>query len=340
MVRGMDMKRKLRLLILALLLVTFPAGNAAAIKIKIATLSPEGSVWMEKMRAGAEEIATLTEQRVVFRYYPGGVMGSDAAVLRKIRIGQLHGGALVAGSMATTYRDSQVYALPFAFRSFDEVDFVRREIDPIILKGFEEGGMVTFGLADGGFAYVMSNSPIRTVRELRNKKVWIPDNDSTAVAAVKAFDVTPIPLPLSDVRAGLQTGLIDTITTSPIGALVLQWHTQVKYVMDVPFLYLYGIMAINKRTFDKLSPGDQQVVRTVMGNVFREIGEKNREDNAKALAALKKQGIQFIHPPAESIREWRQIAATLPEKLISDGRLSREMVDRLQSLLKQYRSAN
>lgn len=295
---------------------------------------------MEKMRAGSDEIARRTDNRVVFKYYPGGVMGSDAAVLRKIKIGQLHGGAFVAGSLSGVFHDSQIYALPFAFRSFDEVDFVRKELDPIIVKGFEKGGMVTFGLADGGFAYVMSNTPIETVKEMQAKKVWIPDNDSTAVAAVKAFGVTPIPLPLSDVRAGLQTGLIDTVTTSPIGALVLQWHTQVKYVMDVPFLYLYGIMAVNKRTFDRLSPEDQQIVREVMGTVFRDIGLRNREDNTKALAALQKQGIQFVQPPQESIQEWRRLAGNLPGELIMEKKLSREMVDKLQSLLKQYRSAN
>ncbi len=326
--------------LLAILPALLIAGNASAVRIKLATLSPEGSVWMEKMNAGADEIARQTDNRVEFRYYPGGVMGSDAAVMRKIKIGQLQGGVFVAGSLSDVYYDSQIYALPFVFRSFDEVDFVRKELDPIIMDGFEKGGLVTFGLAGGGFAYVMSDTAIETVEEMRSKKVWIPDNDSTAAAAVKAFGVTPIPLPLSDVRAGLQTGLIDTVTTSPIGALVLQWHTQVKYVMDVPFLYLYGIMAVDKQAFDRLSPEDQAVVRTVMGAVFSDIGKKNSEDNTNALTAMRNQGIEFVQPPPESIREWRHMAETLPDDLIKEGKLSREMFVKLQSLLTQFRSAN
>jgi TRAP-type C4-dicarboxylate transport system substrate-binding protein len=55
-------------------LMTSPALGQV---LKIATLSPEGSEWMQKMRAGAKEIALKTDNRVKFRFYPGGIMGND-----------------------------------------------------------------------------------------------------------------------------------------------------------------------------------------------------------------------------------------------------------------------
>ncbi|MBT7260979.1 MAG: TRAP transporter substrate-binding protein DctP, partial [Desulfobacula sp.] len=82
-------------LILFILLLT---QTVYAVRLKIATLSPEGSMWMEKMRKGAEMVAQKTDNRVTFKFYPGGVMGNDKTVLKKIRIGQLQGGAVVAGS--------------------------------------------------------------------------------------------------------------------------------------------------------------------------------------------------------------------------------------------------
>ena len=60
------------------------AANASAKTFKIATLSPDGSYWMTTMKAAAKEIAEQTENRVKFRFYPGGVMGNDKAVLKKI----------------------------------------------------------------------------------------------------------------------------------------------------------------------------------------------------------------------------------------------------------------
>ncbi len=319
------------------LMVMLP-GQALGIRLKIATLSPEGSVWMQKMREGAKELALKTNNRVRIKFYPGGVMGDDNTVLRKIRIGQLHGGAVVGGSLTKYFKDNQIYGLPMKFKSFEEIDYVRRQLDQRIIDGLEKGGFVTFGIAEGGFAYVMATVPIRTVGEMRRQKVWVPDNDKTIMEAVQAFGIKPIPLSIADVRAGLQTGLINTVTIPPIGAIALQWHTQIKYLMDEPFLYIYGVLAVARKVFEKLSPDDQRVFREIMGRVFKELDQLNRQDNVKAKEALRKQGIEFVKPDAGGLKQWYGNAAAIPERLVKAGKLSREMVNTLESLLKDYRS--
>ena len=324
--------------IVIILLFVFVTGQAdAAVTLKIATLSPDGSAWMKKMRAGAKEVEQKTNGRVRLKYYPGGVMGNDQAVIRKIRIRQLHGGAIVIGSLSKFFPDIQIYNLPMKYRSLKEMDYVRRYTDPLILKGLEKAGFVTLGLASGGLGYVMSNKPIRTVREMRERKVWVPDNDATILEAAKAFDLKPIPLSLADVRTGLQTGLIDTVTTSPIGAVALQWHTQVNYLMELPFMYVFGILAVDKRTFSKIRPSDQSTVREIMGRVFADIDRQNRKDNVEALEALRKQGVSFLKPPPDAIEEWYNAASKVPERLIKVGRLSREIVDTVEKHLSDYR---
>jgi len=324
--------------IITMLLIVMLAGQAHAMWFKIATLSPEGSVWMERMREGAEELARRTNNRVRIKYYSGGVMGDDKAVLRKIRIGQLQGGAFVGGSLSEYYRDNQIYSLPLFFRSFKEIDYVRERLDKRIMDGFEKGGFVTFGIAEGGFAYVMSTVPIRTVEDMRGQKVWIPDNDSMILETVKAFDITPIPLSIADVRAGLQTGLINTITTPPIGALALQWHTQIKYLLNEPFLYIFGVLAVDRDAFLKISPEDQKIFREIMGAVFKALDRRNREDNIKALETLRNQGIEFIRPSAEATKIWLKDASEVPKRLVETDRLSQEMVETLGNLLKEYRT--
>jgi TRAP-type C4-dicarboxylate transport system substrate-binding protein len=323
--------------IIAFIVIVMLTGQVQAIQIKIATLSPEGSVWMEKMREGAKELAERTDNRIKIKFYSGGVMGDDKAVLRKIRIGQLQGGAFVSGSLSQYYPDNQIYSLPLFFRSFKEIDYVRGYLDQKIIEGFEKGGLVIFGIAEGGFAYVMSTVPIYTVQDMREQKVWIPDNDSMILEAIKAFDITPIPLSIADVRAGLQTGLINTVTTPPIGALALQWHTQIKYLLDEPFLYIYGVLAVDRKVFKRLSPADQQIFREIMGGVFKALDRLNREDNIKAMETLHKQGIKFIKPSKDALKKWREDASEVPNRLVKAGRLSREMVDTLENFLKEYR---
>lgn len=323
--------------IIAIALFTLMTSQAHAVVLKIATLSPEGSLWMKKMREGAKDVAQETNNRVHFKFYPGGVMGDDKAVLRKIRIGQLHGGAVVAGSLSKFYPDVQVYGLPLKFNTFEEVDYVRGHMDQLIIDGLEKSGFVTFGLAEGGFAYIMSKSPVRTIDDLRKQKMWIPDNDQMSLEILKAFGIMPIPLPIADVRAGLQTGLIDTVATSPIGAVALQWHTQVKYLTNAPLVYIYGFLAVDKKRLAKISSDDHRVIRDVMGRVFREIDRQNRENNVKAMEALLKQGIQLVKPPAEALDEWYAKASAVYERLIETGSLSRDIVNTLERNLADYK---
>jgi TRAP-type C4-dicarboxylate transport system substrate-binding protein len=321
-------------LVSCLVLAGFVPGYAAT--FKIATISPEGSMWMEKMRQGAEEVAAETQNRVNFKFYPGGVMGNDKAVLRKIRIGQLQGGAVVGGSLSAFFPANQIYAQPMKFTTLEEVDYIRQHMDAFIVDGLDEAGFVTFGITGGGFAYIMSKEPIKTVQDLQKRKVWIPDNDKLSQDAVAAFGVAPIPLPIADVRTSLQSGLIDTVATSPVGAIVLQWHTQIKYVTNIPLIYLYAVLAIDKKKFVKISPQDQAVVTRVMTRAFEQIGLQNREDDSKAVAALKNQGIEFITPDKAIREEWLKTAGTASQKMVESGTLPKEAVDKMDRLLKEF----
>lgn len=314
-----------------------PAAHAQV--LKIATLSPDGSAWMAKMRAGANEIKTRTEGRVEFKFYTGGSMGSDKAVLNKIKIGQLQGGALTGGSLSDAARDLQAYSLPMKFRNFDEVDFVRRTMDPVLSRQLEEGGFVNFGFAEGGFAYAMSkNVPITSVATLRKQRVWIPDNDHQSEEAMKVFQVSPVPLSLADVLPSLQTGIIDTVASSPIAAVALQWHTQVKYFTDLPLSYFVGTLAIDKKAFTKLAPADQAVVRDVMGRVFADLNAQNRKDNVSAYGALLKQGIKPVKPSAAEAAEWEKNGELATAQMVKDGIVSLAAAKQLDTLLASARA--
>jgi len=319
-----------------ILLIIFTTDTAYAVKLKIATLSPEGSMWMEKMRMGASEVSKKTDNRVIFKFYPGGVMGNDKTILRKIRIGQLHGGAVVAGSLSQFFPANQIYAQPLKFKNLEEVSYVRQYMDQYIIDGLDKAGFVTFGLMGGGFAYIMSQNPIETIEDLRRQKVWIPDNDKISQDSIKAFGITPIPLPIADVRTSLQSGLINTVATSPVGAVVLQWHTQIKYVTNVPLIYLHAVLAINKKSFLKIAQSDREIVTQVMTRALRQIDIKNREDNIKAIQTLKNRGITFITPSKNALDDWYEVGRNAARKMVDSGILPQDVVDQLDAHLTNF----
>jgi TRAP-type C4-dicarboxylate transport system substrate-binding protein len=314
------------------------AAPAAATTLKIATVSPEGSAWMELLREGARKVEAETDGRVDFKFYPGGVMGDDKAVLRKIRLGQLHGAVLTAGGLVQTYEDIQLYGLPLVFRSYDEVDYVREQLDPMLMAGLQENGFVSFGIAEVGFAYAMSKQPVTSVADVQAQKVWTPDGDPGSARALESFGVSPIPLSIADVLSGLQTGLINGVAVPPVAAIALQWHTQLDYVMDLPLLYVYGLLAVAERPFSRISEEDQAVVARVMGEVVDAVNRRSRQDDASAMAALVGQGMARTAPNPQEIAQWRAYAQRANRELVAAGLVSESLLDRTLALLEDYRA--
>ncbi len=315
------------------------SSNGYAKTFKIATLSPDGSFWMTTMKEAAKEVAKQTENRVKFRFYPGGVMGNDKAVLKKIRIGQLQGAALSGGALAARVPNTQVYNIPLLFRSYDEVDFVRKQLDADLEENFSKAGFVNFGLVEGGFAYILSKRRIAGADDLKKNKVWVPSDDPASQSASDSFGIAPVALSIGDVLTGLQTGLIDTVAASPIGAIALQWHTQVKYLLDVPIIYIFALLAIDEKAFGKISTEDQTIVNTVMRAAAKKMDAQNRKDNQNAFSALENQGIKMVTPDAGQLKEWKEKGVAAAEGFVRRGKIDPAVVNRAQSLLSEYRAS-
>jgi TRAP-type C4-dicarboxylate transport system substrate-binding protein len=322
------------LLAFTLWLVPFMAG---AVDLKIATIAPENSSWMKAMREGAADIETRTDGRVKVKLYGGGVMGNDRKVLRKIRIGQLHGASFTASGLGDVYNDIHIYGLPLLFNSQEEVDYVRARMDELFVQGLDEAGMVSFGFTGAGFARIMSNEPIRSYDDLAGKKVWVPEGDVTTIAAMEALGLSPVVLPLTDVLTALQTGLVDIVGASEVAALVLQWHTKLKYVTDYPLIYIYATLVIDKRYFDRLEPADQAVVREVLEGIYEEYDRQNLEDNVKATEVLKANGITYVEPAPGAIDAWRERVAEVNRREAANGLFSEELFEQMLGLIDEYR---
>jgi TRAP-type C4-dicarboxylate transport system substrate-binding protein len=267
-------------------------------------------------------------------------MGNDTKVLGKIRIGALQGGAFTPAALADIYPDLNIYGMPLVFDSEEEAAYVRERLDSKLQEGLEAAGFVNFGFAAGGFAIVMSNTPVKSLDDLKGKRVWVPEGDSISYASMEALSLAPVTLPLTDVLTGLQTGLIDIVAMSPIGALVLQWHTKIRYVTEIPLVYTVGFMAIDKRAFKKLSEADQQVVREVMKATYENFDRVNLEDNHEARDALLNTGIESVPFDAEEVARLRERLLDSNRRLGADGAFDLALYDEMLGYVEEFRAAD
>lgn len=321
--------------VMGLVLVSY---SAMAVTLKVSTAYPDGTSILNAFRAAADDIERDTQGRVKMRFYPGGVMGDDQAVLRKVRIGQLHGAIIQTGLFADVFRDSQIYNAPMLFRDFDEVDFVRTKFDQTVIKGYETGGWKTFGLMEGGFAYLVSVNPVITQEDLKAQKFWIPANDAVSTNISRAFGVSPIVLGYGEVKTALETGAINALASPPIATISMQWFTKVRYITDQPFLYTAATLAIDNKVYQKISKEDQVLVSQHLELASRNLDKQNRLDNIKAYEALLNQGLEVVKMSDSERARLLADSERAAKKLVEMGQYSQEVYDLVSGWLYEYRN--
>jgi TRAP-type C4-dicarboxylate transport system substrate-binding protein len=306
--------------------------------IKLATLAPEGSPWMDTFHTVDKEIRGKTGGKVKLRAYPGGVLGEDRDMLRKIRIGQIHGGGFTGTGLSLINEDIAAMGTPFLFENYGEVDFILDKMGDRFRRVFEEKGYVLLGWSEIGFVYLLSNIPIASVEEFRRAKVWVLEGDPVATPVLGKVGVTPIPLGIPDILMALQTNLVDVVYASPLAAIALQWFTKVKYMTDLPLTYSLGGVLVSKRMFGKIPSDLQKIIEEVFQRHTSLLMTRTRRDNDEAVRVMVRRGIKLVTPTAEETRKFKRISLEAVGELTGTV-FPKDILAEFRSHLRQYREA-
>jgi len=311
------------------------AGSQSPVVIKLATLAPEGSPWIQVLKAAADETQQKTGNAVQFKIYPGGVMGDERDMVRKMHIGQLQAAMLSSASLASMFPEIDVLQIPFLFDSYPETDFVIGKMQDGFKSGLEKNGYVALGWSEAGFVYLMSTVPVETLELLRKAKVWIWNDSPMSKAIFEEAGVIGVPLSISDVLVGLQTGLVEVVYVPPSVAVALQWFTRIKYITDAPLNYMLGGLVAKKEAFDKIDPRHQSVVKEVFQRHMTRLKEIIRAENQEALTVMQKQGIKLIAPGKAQIADYKAISEKAMQKE-SGHKFSPKTKEEVSAWLKAY----
>jgi TRAP-type C4-dicarboxylate transport system substrate-binding protein len=329
----MHVSLRLALVLVALLAAAPRASAAPTNTLRIAVLWPKGSKWMNDAQAGARELGRKTGGRVQVRFVEQPRLGEGAEAC--------DGGMLAGPELAHYAPDSLVYMLPLLFGTLEEAAAVRAAVDPQLAGSLRGRGLVVLGVEDAGFGYVLSRTPVDTVNQFKQTRLWMPATEPEMVRMARAYGASPVPLEAGQVRSALASNTVDAVINSPVGAILLQWHTQVSYVADRPLLYLFVVTVLRQEALDRLAPGDRDLVREALGRLFADAFRQTRQKEAEALDVLARNGVERRPLGADDAarREWDAWAASVADRLVADGLLSSGIVATVRAKLSELRAA-
>jgi len=315
------------------------AAPAAAenTEIRLATLAPSGSPWMEVLSKAQAEIKDKTGGRVTLKYYEGGQQGDERDFVRKMGLGQLDGAAITSVGLAMIDESIRVLELPMMFASPEEVDAVADKMWPYFQKKFEKKGYKLNDRGEVGWIYFMSKAKVESIADLKGQKLWMWGDDALVGAMFKKLGLNGVPLGVPEVDAGLTSGKINACYGSPVAAVALQWYSKVKYMTSMPMSFAIGATVVNAKSLEKMSAEDRKAIEAIGKANSKKLRKVIRKANEDAKTTMTRKGITVTKTPVAMVADFEKNAQEVWKELVGKVYTQAEL-DMVLKYREEYRA--
>jgi TRAP-type transport system periplasmic protein len=328
---------------LALTSVTMALCSSAVfadpVELRLATLAPNGSKWMQVFDKGAAETAKATTDRVKIKYYPGGEQGDEKDFISKIKLGQLDGAAVTAVGLSMIDESIRVLELPMMFDTTEEVDYVADKLWPYFQKKFEKKGFKLNDRGEVGWVHFMSKTEVKSLAALKAQKLWIWGDDNLVGAMFKKLEISGVALGVPEVDAALTSGRINACYGSPLAAVALQWYTKVRFMTSMPMSFAIGATVMSIDSLKKLSDADQQTVAKISRTLGKKLRGSIRKENENAQKTMTRKGLTISATPDDMRAEFKKNAEEVWKSLVGKMYTQAEL-DMVLKYRAEYRASH
>lgn len=325
---------------LVLLTALVPAGAPAQTRIRLATLLPQGSSQYRTLEAMGQQWKASTGGALTLTIYGGGTMGGEEDAIRRMRAGQLQAATISAAGLSSI--DPAVGAIekiPLLYNSLDEMEYVSSKMRADLEQRLERKGFVVLSWADAGWIYIFSRQPFTRPEEFKSKKskIFVTSSDSEEVEVINSLGFQAVPLEWSDVLIGLQTGLVDTVPSTPFYALASQFDLVAKHLLEVKYVPLVGATVMTKRAWDALTQDQRDKLLKAAAEAGKQIQAQSRAESEEAIKAMAKRGLQIEPVSPELENEWRHFAESVYPRM-RGKMIPADAFDKTVGLVAEYRA--
>jgi len=331
---------KKSLLALAFFWMACHLGNthATVAQLKISSLVPKNSLYHRQLMEVGEAWKKSQTGTPRFNVFTDGSQGGEAEMVRRMRIGQLQASLLsVVGLRDIEPSIAALQNLPLAFRSWEELDYVREKMRPGMEKKFLEKGYVVLAWGDAGWVRFFSKQAAFSPDDFKKMKFFAWGAEAEQQEIMKSLGYTPVPLEPTDILPSIQTGMINVVPSTPYFALASQIYSTAPHMLEINWAPIVGAFVITKKSWDEMSPETQKVLRAASDTAGSVIRAQARKEVEEAVDAMKKRGLQVNKPNPEQLKEWRALSESLYPR-IRGKMVPAETFDEVFAHLRTYRA--
>ncbi|MBW2161175.1 MAG: TRAP transporter substrate-binding protein DctP [Deltaproteobacteria bacterium] len=282
--------------------------------IRYASLAPPSSAFGKILKAWGRTFKKETEGRAELRFYTGGSQGDERDFIRKIRAGQIDAAGITTTGLGMVVRPILVLTAPGLITEMEQLYHVRAALRGRFEEMFQEAGFELLTWGDGGKNRLFSAKPFAKPSDLKSMRPWAWKDDPVFAGYLGVIGANPVRVGANEVYGGLQTRMIDTVPSSCIMAVAIQWYTKLNYMAKQNLNVLVGGSIVKHEVFARLTPGDQKILLDTAERGARAMDKIVIRDDERAYQTLLSRGLIEVDLSPHKA-EWDAVAKTARDQL-------------------------
>jgi C4-dicarboxylate-binding protein DctP len=311
----------------AALALTAPVLAQQPIVIKfshvVALDTPKGKA-AEYFKKIAEE---RTKGRVKVEVYANSTLYKDGEEMDALTLGSVQ---MLAPSVAKFgplgVREFEVFDLPYIFDDFAQLHKVTEgAVGKLLFKKLEAKGIVGLAFWDNGFKDFSANKPLKLPGDVKGLKMRI-QSSKVLDSEIRALGGIPQVMAFSEVYQALQTGVVDGTENPPSNFYTQKMNEVQKYLTLTDHGVIEYAVIANKKFWDGLPADIRTTLEGAMKDASKYANEIAKEENDKALTAVKATGkTEIITLTPDAKAAWKKALLVVHRE--HEGRIGKEIID-------------
>lgn len=239
----------------------------------------------------AEAVLEQTEGRVDIKVYPNNELGAPTTTVDQVVGGSLDMGLTLAAYTPGRFPLTSILEFPFMFDSSLQGNLVAADLKQD-LQDSDYKDMKLLWIGGTDVAKILINKPVTTVDGLAGLKLRSPGliyND-----LFHKLGATELSLPVSDLYDAMDRGIVDGSLMSPSALISFKLAEVTKNVIDLDVYMNPLIIVMNKDTWAKISPEDQQIIESLLAEFPEKVGTQYDKEFAAGMAKAEESNIKVL----------------------------------------------
>ena len=275
--------------------------------LRFGTFAPANSLWDKALKRMAVDLQNSTDGRVRLRVSSMG-QGDESTIIRRLKLNTTQVAAITPLGLSEIDDAFNILWMPFFFDSDAEIRHVLQALRPQLERALEAQGFVLINWGHTGWAYMFTADVVRSVDELKRVKLFTSAGNDRLVQWYKKNGFDPVPLDLSDVPMGLNTGLINAYPFPPYAVMLLQYYRSASNMLDLPIGPVVSATVMTTRAWQSVSAQDRQLVLASGKQVEDSLWVDVALQDAAAIEEMQKRGLSVTLLEDETVAEFRRLA--------------------------------